>query len=162
MPVRPARVPDDVPAVRDLFRAYAAGLGIDLCFQSFEAELAGLPGAYAPPAGRLLVADAGTELAGCVALRLHAVGVGEVKRLYVRPEFRGRGLGRELINRVVAEAAAAGYRDLVLDTLPVMGEAIALYRAAGFAETGPYTFNPVPGALYFRRPLTTRTTRVTP
>jgi ribosomal protein S18 acetylase RimI-like enzyme len=153
MPVRPARVPDEVPAVRDLFRAYAAGLGIDLCFQSFEAELAGLPGAYAPPAGRLLVADAGTGLAGCVALRPHAAGVGEMKRLYVRPEFRGRALGRELINRVVAEAAAAGYRDLVLDTLPVMGEAIALYRAAGFAETGPYTFNPVPGALYFRRPL---------
>jgi ribosomal protein S18 acetylase RimI-like enzyme len=153
MPVRPARVPDDVPAVRDLFRAYAAGLGIDLCFQSFEAELAGLPGAYAPPAGRLLVADAGTELAGCVALRPHAAGVGEMKRLYVRPEFRGRGLGRELINRIVAAAAAVGYRELVLDTLPVMGEAIALYRSAGFAETGPYTFNPVPGALYFRRPL---------
>jgi ribosomal protein S18 acetylase RimI-like enzyme len=154
MLIRPARVPDEVPAVRDLFRAYAAGLGIDLCFQSFEAELAGLPGAYAPPAGRLLVADAGSELAGCVALRPQSAGVGEMKRLYVRPEFRGRGLGRELINRVVAEAAAAGYRELVLDTLPAMGEAIALYRATGFAETGPYTFNPVPGALYFRRPLT--------
>ena len=152
----------DLDVVRGLFNEYAAALGVDLCFQGFEAELAGLPGAYAPPAGRLLVADAGTELAGCVALRPHAAGVGEMKRLYVRPEFRGRGLGRELINRVVAEAAAAGYRDLVLDTLPVMGEAIALYRAAGFAETGPYTFNPVPGALYFRRPLTTRTPRVTP
>ncbi|HKB06486.1 MAG TPA: GNAT family N-acetyltransferase [Gemmataceae bacterium] len=153
MPIRPARVPDEVPAVRDLFRAYAAGLGVDLCFQSFAAELAGLPGAYAPPAGRLLVADAGNELAGCVALRPHGPGVGEMKRLYVRPEFRGRGLGRELINRVMAEAAAAGYRELVLDTLPVMGEAIALYRSAGFVETGAYTFNPVPGALYFRRPL---------
>jgi ribosomal protein S18 acetylase RimI-like enzyme len=153
MPVRPARVPDEVPAVRELFRAYAAGLGVDLCFQSFEAELAGLPGAYTPPTGRLLVADADPELAGCVALRPHAPGVGEMKRLYVRPEFRGRGLGRELINRVMAEAAAAGYRELVLDTLPVMGEAIALYRSAGFVETGPYTVNPVPGALYFRRPL---------
>jgi ribosomal protein S18 acetylase RimI-like enzyme len=154
MDIRPARVPDEVPAVRALFRSYAAGLGgIDLCFQSFEAELAGLPGAYAPPAGRLLVAEAGGELAGCVALRTHAAGVGEIKRLFVRPGFRGRGLGRELINRVVAEAAAAGYRELVLDTLPVMGEAIALYRSAGFAETGPSTVNPVPRALYFRKPL---------
>jgi ribosomal protein S18 acetylase RimI-like enzyme len=153
MLIRPARVPDEVPAVRDLFRAYADGLGIDLCFQGFDAELAGLPGAYAPPAGRLIVADAGAELAGCVALRAHTPDVGEMKRLFVRPTFRGRGLGRALINRVVAEASAAGYRELVLDTLPVIGEAIALYRSAGFAETDPYTFNPVPGALYFRMAL---------
>ena len=155
MPIRAARVPDEVPAVRELFRAYAAALGVDLCFQSFDAELAGLPGAYSPPCGRLLVVDGdGGELAGCVALRPNAPGVGEMKRLYVRPTYRGRGLGRALINRVVAEATAAGYRALVLDTLPVMGEAIALYRSAGFAETAPYTFNPVPGALYFRKELT--------
>jgi ribosomal protein S18 acetylase RimI-like enzyme len=153
MTIRPARVPDEVPAVRELFRAYAASLGVDLCFQSFDAELAGLPGAYSPPAGRLLVVEGDGDLAGCVALRPHAGGVGEMKRLYVRPTYRGRGLGRALINRVVAEATAAGYPALVLDTLPAMGEAIALYRSAGFAQTAPYTFNPVPGALYFRKEL---------
>jgi ribosomal protein S18 acetylase RimI-like enzyme len=151
--VRPAIVPDEVTAVRDLFREYAARLGIDLCFQRFEEELAGLPGAYAPPGGRLLVADAGTELAGCVACRPHAPGVCEMKRLFVRPAFRGLGLGRRLIERLADEAAVAGYSQMVLDTLPVMGEAIGLYRSAGFIEIEPYTYNPVPGALYFRKVL---------
>ena len=151
--VRPARIPDEVLAVLDLFREYAERLGIDLCFQRFEEELTGLPGAYAPPGGRLLVAGSRTQLAGCVACRPHASGVCEMKRLYVRPAFRGLGLGRRLIDRLADEAAAAGYREMVLDTLPVMVAAIGLYRSAGFDETGPYTYNPVPGALYFRKSL---------
>ena len=151
--IRPARIPDDVSAVRDLFREYAAGLGIDLCFQRFEEELASLPGAYALPGGRLLVADAATELAGCVACRPHSPGVCEMKRLYLRPAFRGLGLGRQLIDQLAVEAVAAGYREMVLDTLPVMAAAIGLYRSAGFVETEPYSYNPVPGAMYFRKAL---------
>jgi ribosomal protein S18 acetylase RimI-like enzyme len=151
--VRPARLPDEIPAVRGLFREYAAGLGVDLCFQNFEAELAGLPGAYAPPAGRLLVADVGGELVGCVALRPQAPGVGELKRLYVRPAFRGRGLGRRLLDALLAEAVAAGYREAVFDTLESMTAALALYRSLGFAETGPYNDHPVAGTLWFRKAL---------
>jgi len=151
--VRQAKIPDEVSAVRDLFREYADRLGIDLCFQRFEEELAGLPGAYASPRGRLLVAEAGTELAGCVACRPHSPGVCEMKRLFVRPAFRGLGLGRRLIERLADEAAVAGYSVMVLDTLPVMGEAIGLYRSAGFIEIEPYTYNPVPGAMYFRKVL---------
>jgi ribosomal protein S18 acetylase RimI-like enzyme len=149
--VRPAKIPDEVSAVRGLFREYADRLGIDLCFQSFEEELAGLPGAFAPPGGRLLVADAGTELAGCVACRPHAPGVCEMKRLFVRPAFRGLGLGRRLIDQLATDAISAGYKEMVLDTLPVMAEAIGLYRSAGFVEMEPYTYNPVPGAMYFRK-----------
>jgi ribosomal protein S18 acetylase RimI-like enzyme len=142
-----------MPAVRELFREYAAELGISLCFQNFEAELAGLPGAYAPPSGQLLVADADGAFAGCIALRPHAPGVGEMKRLFVRPAFRHRGVGRALLERVMAEALAAGYREVVFDTLPVMTAALRLYQSFGFVETAPYGGNPVPGALYFRKTL---------
>jgi len=151
--VRPARLPAEVPAVRALFEEYAAGLGVDLCFQNFAAELAGLPGAYAPPDGRLLVADVSGELAGCVALRPQAPGVCELKRLYVRPTHRGRGLGRRLLEALLAEAVAAGYREVVFDTLESMTEALALYRSLGFAETEPYNEHPVEGTLWFRKTL---------
>jgi ribosomal protein S18 acetylase RimI-like enzyme len=151
--VRPARLPDEVPAVRALFREYAAGLGVDLCFQNFEAELAGLPGAYAPPAGRLLVAEVDGEPVGCVALRPQSPGVCELKRLYVRPTHRGRGLGRRLLEALLAEAVAAGYREAVFDTLESMTEALALYRSVGFAETAPYNEHPVAGTLWFRKAL---------
>jgi GNAT superfamily N-acetyltransferase len=153
MTIRPARDPDEMPMVRELLREYAVDLGISLCFQNFDAELATLPGAYAPPAGRLLVADAGTELAGCVALRPNAPGIAELKRLFVRPKYRGQGIGRDLLDRITAEAVAAGYREAVFDTLPVMTVALGMYRKAGFVESEPYTFNPVPGAMYFRKTL---------
>jgi len=131
--IAPASVEADIAIARALFAEYAAGLGIDLCFQGFAAELAGLPGDYAPPAGRLLLARApdGTP-AGCVALRPLEPGVCEMKRLFVRPAWRGGGAGRALAGAILAEARAIG-----------------LYRGLGFREIGPYRHNPVPGALFF-------------
>ena len=152
MTVRPATVPAELPLVRELVREYAAGLGVDLCFRQLEEELAGLPGAYAPPAGRLLLAW-DDELAGCVALRPMGDGAAELKRLYVRPAFRGRGLGRRLAEAALAEAVAAGHRQVYLHTLPAMTVAVQVYRALGFAEVAPFDPDPVPGALYLGREL---------
>ncbi len=134
----------DLDIVRDLLREYAAWVGDTICFSSFERELAELPGRYAPPDGRLLlaVADDGS-VAGCVALRRFSEDAAEGKRLYVRPAFRGSGLGRALVDCVIAEARSAGYRRFLLDTLPRMGDATRLYRALGFYEVPRYGDNPV-------------------
>ncbi|MDT5158423.1 MAG: hypothetical protein QOC61_2176 [Acidobacteriota bacterium] len=137
-----------VEEARGLFNEYAGTTGIDLCFQNFEQELASLPGDYAPPTGRLIVAYSEDGVAGCVALRKIDESLCEMKRLYVRPAFRGTGLGRTLAETVIREASEIGYERMRLDTLPVMGAAIALYRSLGFREIEPYRFNPIEGALY--------------
>lgn len=144
----PAVSADEIETARMLFREYADGLDVDLSFQNFDEELATLPGGYAPPDGRLMLAWHGAESAGCVALRRFAERIGEMKRLYVRLAWRGTGLGRALAEAVIAEARAAGYTTLRLDTLPTMTTAQRLYRALGFREIAAYRANPVHGSSY--------------
>jgi ribosomal protein S18 acetylase RimI-like enzyme len=139
---------EHVPAVRALFEEYAAALDVDLGFQDFQRELAELPGEYVPPGGRLLLA-LDPEPAGCVALRPYEPGVCEMKRLYVRPAYRGSGLGRTLAEAIVAAGREAGYERMRLDTMPTMEAARGLYRSLGFAEIEAYRFNPVHGTTYF-------------
>jgi GNAT superfamily N-acetyltransferase len=141
---------DDLAACASLFRTYAASLGIDLSYQNFDAELAGLPGEYAPPTGALLLArDDATIPLGCVGLRpLDPDGCCEMKRLYVAPAARGFGLGRALVTAVIAEARRLGYQEMRLDTLPSMGAAVALYRAEGFVPIAPYYDTPVLGTIF--------------
>ncbi|RJP64243.1 MAG: GNAT family N-acetyltransferase [Comamonadaceae bacterium] len=152
--LRPAQFPDDLQTVRDLFLDYQSELGIDLCFQGFEAELAGLPGAYAPPAGSLLLAWVDGEPAGCCALRAlpnaDHLNACEMKRLFVRRAFRGFGLGRLLVERILSDGQLAGYTTMLLDTLSDMETARALYQEAGFVEVAPYYHNPIPGAHYLK------------
>jgi GNAT superfamily N-acetyltransferase len=159
--IRRARSSDDLESARNLFVEYARSIKIDLCFQDFEHELATLPGAYAPPDGRLLLAGGPEGDFGCIALRPLAAGcgcgspsmassgaTGEVKRLYVQPTRRGEGWGERLARRILAEGRVIGYRELKLDTLAWMSEARALYARLGFRECAPYYDNPLPGVVY--------------
>ena len=138
-----------IDQVRTLFREYGASLGFILCFQSFDAELEGLPGEYAPPEGRLLLAFCDSTPAGCVALRKLEDGICEMKRLYVRPEFRGQGLGRDLVLALIEQARQPLYDRMWLDTIAAsMTEAVGLYRSLGFHEIAPYHNKSIPGAIF--------------
>lgn len=172
--IRPALSPEDIPVVRALFEEYAASIGVDLCFQGFAAEVAGLPGDCSPPGGCLLLAietvgadetraagakgvsatSAGRAI-GCIALRPLEPGICEMKRLFTRPEARGAGVGRRLAEAVIADARARGYAKMRLDTLPTMERARALYAALGFRAIPPYRQNPIPGAAYLELDLIT-------
>jgi putative acetyltransferase len=146
--IAPAHKGKRLPQVRMLFEEYAASLGIHPCFEGFAEELAALPGGYAPPSGRLLLALQRGDLSGCVALRRLTPEVCEMKRLYVRPGVRSLGIGRMLAERIIHEGKAAGYRHMRLDTLPTMTAALILYRQLGFHEIAPYRHNPVEGAVF--------------
>ena len=140
----------DMDVVRALFREYQQELGVDLCFQGFDAELAGLPGDYAPPRGRLILATGAGRVAGCVALRPLGDGACEMKRLYVRPSGRGHGLGRVLAQTLIAAARDLGYQRMLLDTTPSMTSAQDLYASLGFTRTTPYRYNPIDGATFWQ------------
>jgi GNAT superfamily N-acetyltransferase len=155
--LREAESQGDLLAVRELFLDYQADIGIDLCFQGFADELAGLPGEYAPPSGALLLALVDGAPAGCVALRpmpnTDHLNACEMKRLFVRRAFRGFGLGRLLVERIMTQGHLAGYTTMLLDTLSDMETARALYQEAGFVEIAPYYHNPLPGAHYLKAEL---------
>jgi putative acetyltransferase len=143
-----ARWPEDRDTVLSLFREYVSSLAEDISFQNVVDELSTLPGKYARPGGVVLIARDGDEPAGAIAYRMFEPGVAEMKRLYVRPAFRGRGLARDLANELIDDARVRGYRTMLLDTLASMSAARALYRDLGFAAVEPYYDNPLPGVMY--------------
>jgi ribosomal protein S18 acetylase RimI-like enzyme len=151
-----AKTDSEIRAVRLLFEEYAASIGVDLCFQNFEHELSTLPGAYGPPRGALFFSSEDGSAVGCIALRPFSDSVGELKRLYVVPAFRGRGIARSLVSAIMTKARNLGYQSLVLDTLSSMHAAIALYESFGFRRAEAYYPNPLPGVLYFRAALEPR------
>jgi len=140
---------DQISQARELFLEYAQSLGFSLCFQGFDKELAELPGDYAPPEGRLLLAEYDGQVVACVALHKLESAICEMKRLYLRPQFRGKGLGRTLAEHIISEARQIGYQRMRLDTVePVMKDAVAMYRKLGFKDIAPYRSNPIAGAMY--------------
>ena len=143
-----ARAPGDISAVRALLLEYQASLGLDLEFQGFARELETLPGDYAPPNGELFLALSGDEVLGCIGLRALADGRCEMKRLFVRPAGRGRGVGRALATAAIARARACGYSRMLLDTLPTQAAAQSMYEALGFVDVAPYRANPIPGSRF--------------
>jgi putative acetyltransferase len=149
----PVEGAEALASVRILLQEYWDSFGFTPCFQNFGDEIAGLPGAYAPPGGRLALAMVEGQPAGCIALRRLDQRRAEVKRLYARPQFRGFGLGRALLEWVMAEARAAGYSELVGDTMPAMRDALALYNRMGFERCEPYAPKPTEGAIYIRKTL---------
>ena len=147
--IEQATTSEHIELARQLFQEYGASLGFSLCFQNFDKELAGLPGDYAPPQGRLLLAYFDSQPAGCVALHEFAPGISEMKRLYVRPAFRGRRVGLALADAVIQAAREIGYDKMRLDTVPSeMADAVKMYGRLGFQEIAPYRVNPQPGTLY--------------
>lgn len=150
--IRPALL-SDIPAVRALLTDYVAWIGMDLAFQEIDAELAGLPGDYVPPRGALLVADEGGQVIGMIGLRPSDGAICEMKRLFVRPQARGRGLAKQLIGRVLDEARALGYSEIRLDTLPMMGDAQALYVSLGFRDIPLYYDTPIAGTRFMAKTL---------
>jgi GNAT superfamily N-acetyltransferase len=159
--IRPA-IPDDIPDVRRMLEEYVTWIGLDLAFQEIDAELAGLPGGYVPPRGALFVADDGNKLVGMIGLRpldtaclaeAQSAEPGEMKRLYVRPEARGRGLAKQLIAAVLDEARRLGYAEIRLDTLPMMGDAQSLYVSLGFDDIAPYYETPIAGTRFMAKRL---------
>lgn len=150
-----AQTDKHIQDARILFREYEAALGVDLCFQSFEEELANLPGKYAPPPGSLLLAEDDNGVTGCAAMRKIAEHCCEMKRLFVRPPYRGMGIGRMLAREIIRRARHSGYRIMYLDTLVILERAIALYQSLGFQETEPYYHNPLDGVVYLKLDLKT-------
>jgi len=144
----------ELEQIRDLFFDYSNSLGFDLSFQNFQKELNELPGDYSPPSGRLLLGFHDSDPAGCVALRRISEEICEMKRLFVRPQCRGLGLGRALAAKVIEDAREIGYRGMRLDTVPTMQTAIALYVSLGFKEIEPYRYNPIKGAKFMELDLT--------
>ncbi|MCA2999093.1 MAG: GNAT family N-acetyltransferase [Rhodocyclaceae bacterium] len=151
--IKQAASPEDVSAVRALMLEYQELLDVDLCFQGFDAEVRGLPGSYAPPQGRLLLARHLGSPVGCVALHEAGWPRAEMKRLFVRPSVRGLGVGRALVSAVLTHATYIGYTEVVLDTLPSMAEAQRLYEQLGFRDIPPYRPNPIPGTRYLSKSL---------
>ena len=133
---------------KELFIEYAKSLNFELCFQDFDKEVTELPGAYSPPEGRLFLAEYGGEIAGCIALRKLEKEICEMKRLYVKPQFRGHNIGKNLVEKLIEDARKIGYKKMRLDTVPAMQTAQKLYKSIGFKEIEPYRLNPVQGAVY--------------
>ncbi|HEX2477040.1 MAG TPA: GNAT family N-acetyltransferase [Lacipirellulaceae bacterium] len=153
MQIRQATSPSDIAAARTLLQEYADDIGVDLCFQGFNEELAQLPGSYAPPQGRLLIAWSDDNAAGCVALRPLTATICELKRLFVRPPFRGRGIGKSLVEAIIREAGEIGYTTMQLDTLHTMTAATQLYESLGFVHRTPYYETPLVHTVFMERPL---------